>query len=57
VHELAHSAGVHTCHTRLHEPGASAGDMAQHLVQLIPPSHSSHIQEQTSFRELGKVPG
>jgi hypothetical protein len=43
VHELAHSAGVHTCpHPRLHELGASGADMGQHLVQPTPPLHENH---------------
>jgi polyisoprenoid-binding protein YceI len=56
VLELALSAGVHTCPC-LHELGASAADMAQHLVQWTPPSHHSQIQVLITLGGLGKVTG
>jgi predicted Zn-dependent protease len=38
-HELAHTAGVHTCHTHdcIIKVGASAADLAQHLCTTDTP--------------------
>jgi hypothetical protein len=37
--------------------GASAADMAQHLVQPAAPSHHSHIRALITLRGLGKATG
>jgi hypothetical protein len=54
MHELPHSADVHI---RLNELGASAADMAQHLVQPTAPSYHNHIQELITVGGLGMVTG
>jgi hypothetical protein len=54
MHELPRSADVHI---RLNELGASAADMAQHLVQPTAPSHHSHIHVLITLGGLGMVTG
>jgi hypothetical protein len=54
MHELAQSAGVHTCHTHdCMNFGASAADMAQHVVQPTAASHLSHIQVLITLHGVG----
>jgi hypothetical protein len=47
----------HVPHPGLHELGASAADMAQHLVQPTAPSHHSHVKVLITWVGLGKVTG
>jgi hypothetical protein len=46
---------AHLAHHLFYELGASAADMAQHLVQPTAPSHHSHIQVVIALGGLGMV--
>jgi cytochrome c551/c552 len=58
MHLLAHSAGVHSCHSLACKTlGASAADLAQQLAQPTPPTQESHIALKIAWEGLGKVTG